>query len=57
MGSGAKTETKDFATQIVIPYDVELSGDWKGKRSTGNVKIGGLDIAFNNDGIVWTKAL
>ena len=48
-------EDKDIP--IVIPYDVELSGDWKTDRSIGYVKINGLDIGFHGDGIAWTKAL
>ncbi len=43
--------------QIIIPFDVELSGDWKSERSVGYVKIGGMDIGFHGDGIAWTKAL
>jgi len=43
--------------QIIIPYDVQISGDWKGEKSVGCVKIGGLDIAFNGDGVAWTKVL
>ncbi len=54
---GKKSEMRDPNNQIEIPYSVELSGDWKSDRSTGYVKIGGLDIGFDGDGIAWTRAL
>ena len=57
MSDETKTVKTDQGTEIIIPYSVELSGDWKSERSVGYVKIGGLDIGFNNDGIVWTKSL
>ena len=57
ISDGTKTVKGDPGTEIIIPYAVELSGDWKSERSVGYVKIGGLDIGFQNDGILWTKAL
>ena len=58
IGNKTKTaRTEPGETEIIIPYSVEISGDWKSERSVGYVKIGGLDIEFNNDAIAWTKAL
>jgi hypothetical protein len=40
----------------IIPFAVSLEGDWENER-IGNVKVGGLDFAFNGDGVEWTKAM
>lgn len=57
--SGKQSTNEQFMMiEIMIPYDVELSGDWKSNdRSIGYVKVGGSEIGYHNDGIAWTKAL
>jgi len=40
----------------VIPFDLSLEGDW-GNERIANVKIGGLEVGFNGDGVEWTKAM
>lgn len=40
----------------VMPFAVSLESDWENER-IGAVKVGGLDFAFNGDGVEWTKAM
>jgi hypothetical protein len=40
----------------VMPFDVTLEGDW-GNERIAIVKIGGLEVDFNGDGVEWTKCM
>ena len=54
---GAETKkNKHNNMEWVMPFPVSLESDWENER-IGSVKVGGLDFAFNGDGVEWTKAM